>query len=121
MARGGMAVQHQLTSITGAPAGVEIQHRGQATIGLPFESVQMLFVKSTNRVSGVMTFIIEQPEEKAPVERLSEAFSPSQKLCASRGLTPQPADRSEEHTSELQSRGHLVCRLLLEKKKEQSQ
>src|SRR2546422_8103393 len=28
-----------------------------------------------------------------------------------------PADRSEEHTSELQSRLHLVCRLLLEKKK----
>src|SRR2546429_3877735 len=27
-------------------------------------------------------------------------------------------DRSEEHTSELQSRLHLVCRLLLEKKKE---
>src|SRR5690625_7476898 len=26
--------------------------------------------------------------------------------------------RSEEHTSELQSRGHLVCRLLLEKKNE---
>src|SRR5437660_8924912 len=25
-------------------------------------------------------------------------------------------ERSEEHTSELQSRGHLVCRLLLEKK-----
>src|SRR3989442_4831003 len=29
---------------------------------------------------------------------------------------PQPARRSEEHTSELQSRPHLVCRLLLEKK-----
>src|SRR5690625_5699538 len=28
--------------------------------------------------------------------------------------------RSEEHTSELQSRGHLVCRLLLEKKKEKN-
>src|SRR5207253_6593162 len=28
-----------------------------------------------------------------------------------------PPSRSEEHTSELQSRGHLVCRLLLEKKK----
>src|SRR5690625_6818069 len=28
--------------------------------------------------------------------------------------------RSEEHTSELQSRGHLVCRLLLEKKKAQA-
>src|SRR5215510_7435371 len=32
--------------------------------------------------------------------------------------TPLPVmERSEEHTSELQSRGHLVCRLLLEKKK----
>src|SRR5439155_25355796 len=31
---------------------------------------------------------------------------------------PEPERRrSEEHTSELQSRGHLVCRLLLEKKK----
>src|SRR5690625_7024819 len=29
------------------------------------------------------------------------------------------SERSEEHTSELQSRGHLVCRLLLEKKKKQ--
>src|SRR5207253_7541158 len=28
----------------------------------------------------------------------------------------EPLWRSEEHTSELQSRGHLVCRLLLEKK-----
>src|SRR5690625_5784194 len=28
--------------------------------------------------------------------------------------------RSEEHTSELQSRGHLVCRLLLEKKTKQT-
>src|SRR5690625_4728904 len=32
-------------------------------------------------------------------------------------LTAKSAARSEEHTSELQSRGHLVCRLLLEKKK----
>src|SRR2546429_3346013 len=32
---------------------------------------------------------------------------------------PQSAVRSEEHTSELQSRLHLVCRLLLEKKKNQ--
>src|SRR5207253_10986792 len=34
-------------------------------------------------------------------------------LCAEKAM------RSEEHTSELQSRGHLVCRLLLEKKKGQ--
>src|SRR3712207_8637232 len=31
---------------------------------------------------------------------------------------PRPAARSEEHTSELQSRQYLVCRLLLEKKKQ---
>src|SRR5258707_8771893 len=31
----------------------------------------------------------------------------------------QAEDRSEEHTSELQSRQYLVCRLLLEKKKKQ--
>src|SRR5690625_5954098 len=35
--------------------------------------------------------------------------------CKSAGVS---IPRSEEHTSELQSRGHLVCRLLLEKKKE---
>src|SRR5712671_6591316 len=33
------------------------------------------------------------------------------------GMVPSPSDRSEEHTSELQSPDHLVCRLLLEKKK----
>src|SRR6266508_4500710 len=32
-------------------------------------------------------------------------------------VLPATRERSEEHTSELQSRGHLVCRLLLEKKK----
>src|SRR5436305_9700616 len=32
-------------------------------------------------------------------------------------VTEDPIMRSEEHTSELQSRPHLVCRLLLEKKK----
>src|SRR5690625_1288502 len=34
-----------------------------------------------------------------------------------KGAGKTPYSRSEEHTSELQSRGHLVCRLLLEKKK----
>src|SRR6266498_2396137 len=33
------------------------------------------------------------------------------------GLAGELVARSEEHTSELQSRPHLVCRLLLEKKK----
>src|SRR3989449_1634421 len=37
-----------------------------------------------------------------------------------RAVRFDPGERSEEHTSELQSRLHLVCRLLLEKKKEQN-
>src|SRR5436305_2268130 len=35
-----------------------------------------------------------------------------------RGCVRSTPTRSEEHTSELQSRPHLVCRLLLEKKKQ---
>src|SRR5437660_4944409 len=37
-----------------------------------------------------------------------------------KALTDAFGKRSEEHTSELQSRGHLVCRLLLEKKKKKN-
>src|SRR5690625_6177979 len=36
------------------------------------------------------------------------------------GANGDNCPRSEEHTSELQSRGHLVCRLLLEKKNNES-
>src|SRR5690625_6115388 len=47
-----------------------------------------------------------------------EAAASSQKLGKEVAvLEAAPRLRSEEHTSELQSRGHLVCRLLLEKKK----
>src|SRR6266508_5870276 len=43
---------------------------------------------------------------------------PGSNLCCRRAIAaPCRRWRSEEHTSELQSRGHLVCRLLLEKKK----
>src|SRR5207244_8845403 len=41
-------------------------------------------------------------------------------LSSAHGQRADPA-RSEEHTSELQSPDHLVCRLLLEKKKQQHQ
>src|SRR5258708_18377790 len=42
------------------------------------------------------------------------------KCCgAGSGRSPRVEARSEEHTSELQSPDHLVCRLLLEKKKKQ--
>ena len=38
-------------------------------------------------------------------------------ICLTPFITMAVQYRSEEHTSELQSRPHLVCRLLLEKKK----
>src|SRR5437899_5524391 len=41
----------------------------------------------------------------------------SRRYFSPRRILPSPSSRSEEHTSELQSLRHLVCRLLLEKKK----
>src|SRR5437870_10868250 len=43
-----------------------------------------------------------------------------ERLAVVTAFVRPPPMRSEEHTSELQSRGHLVCRLLLEKKKKKS-
>src|SRR5437870_9178527 len=48
---------------------------------------------------------------------MAEPESPSGELVLAFDRVPNGLGRSEEHTSELQSRGHLVCRLLLEKKK----
>src|SRR5438552_9147589 len=49
------------------------------------------------------------------------SYPAGENVCPSRKLPPSLAAadhiRSEEHTSELQSPDHLVCRLLLEKKK----
>src|SRR5687768_17862419 len=55
-----------------------------------------------------------------PTITTSTPFSPSSMpftRSSSDGTPGTPSRRSEEHTSELQSRLHLVCRLLLEKKK----
>src|SRR5688572_32979428 len=49
----------------------------------------------------------------------TEELNPTIDITARR-VVIDPADRSEEHTSELQSQSNLVCRLLLEKKKIQS-
>src|SRR5207253_9419958 len=71
------------------------------------------------------------PESEHPGQTRLECRSRTAISCDSRERREQhfrrPAEmllaslaaitRSEEHTSELQSRGHLVCRLLLEKKK----
>src|SRR5699024_12277114 len=53
---------------------------------------------------GLRAEVWEDPRGTAPI-------------IVPRGVVDSPAQRSEEHTSELQSRFDLVCRLLLEKKK----
>src|ERR1035441_4762089 len=57
--------------------------------------------------------VISSPASPIPTNRRSPPRSPS----TPPGRRPNRAWRSEEHTSELQSLRHLVCRLLLEKKK----
>src|SRR3712207_7210412 len=52
--------------------------------------------------------LMSQPSITQPV--------PSSSRKSARKVSSQPKKRSEEHTSELQSRQYLVCRLLLEKK-----
>src|SRR3712207_7696518 len=56
---------------------------------------------------------------RAPDARPSRRRRPAAALCGPETATPgETSFRSEEHTSELQSRQYLVCRLLLEKKKQ---
>src|SRR5690349_23164750 len=52
---------------------------------------------------------------RPPSDRVGSLSGTGQAMTS--GLTPKLGTRSEEHTSELQSRRDLVCRLLLEKKK----
>src|SRR6202000_3495140 len=49
--------------------------------------------------------------------RSTSSTAPSSAKTRPLDQEPDPVERSEEHTSELQSPDHLVCRLLLEKKK----
>src|SRR2546429_6715672 len=61
----------------------------------------------------------EQPERGSKPRRALQ--QPAGLRRGRAGPGPVAARRSEEHTSELQSRLHLVCRLLLEKKKKHKQ
>src|SRR2546422_3833381 len=57
-------------------------------------------------------FRSQTPSDEAVVQAIRD--------LRARGIKIMLKPRSEEHTSELQSRLHLVCRLLLEKKKTRS-
>src|SRR3712207_7658635 len=73
-----------------------------------------LFV-AASRPDLVATLTLVSPA--MPVYRVPRAFSRTLLLLLLPGIPALAERRSEEHTSELQSRQYLVCRLLLEKKK----
>src|SRR2546421_7473943 len=70
------------------------------------------FKSRTNRCAEMCA---EKPLESKPSS--PSTIRAALKTEVARTLRRAPEKRSEEHTSELQSRSDLVCRLLLEKKK----
>src|SRR3712207_7146894 len=71
--------------------------------------------RSSSALGSASASTPSPPSVRSSVRRPATTASPP----SSRAAPPTPAPRSEEHTSELQSRQYLVCRLLLEKKKNQ--
>src|SRR5690606_41472112 len=61
--------------------------------------------------------LVADPDRSGHRLRLFHPFSPHNGCRPFRLKSAHARQRSEEHTSELQSRENLVCRLLLEKKK----
>src|SRR2546430_7412337 len=57
---------------------------------------------------------------RIPIADAAEELGGARVLAAIQRLPRGAVERSEEHTSELQSQSNLVCRLLLEKKKKVS-
>src|SRR2546429_5271705 len=87
----------------------------QMKFGVVFFDALRLFKRASCRADAE-TQIPQRPRklgDQRP-EFLLGALAPKQKKNVEVGIGEK---RSEEHTSELQSRLHLVCRLLLEKKK----
>src|SRR2546422_8067771 len=77
-----------------------------------FRSTQSLF--TTAKVIGIIALCIAAFTVPATYRATAMGAAPA---VETRSFLSALALRSEEHTSELQSRLHLVCRLLLEKKK----
>src|SRR5690625_6546962 len=88
-----------------------------AMAGILYEPENALYTMLTLYITTLVIDAIHTRHEKVTAMIITRKAPALQKAIHEklvRGITILP--RSEEHTSELQSRGHLVCRLLLEKK-----
>src|SRR2546422_5862180 len=94
-------VGSRLTSATRAPASLASEAKDAAGYTIP--DVPMMSSTSHERTA-----------EELRSRSTGSSDSPNHTMCGR--SSPSHLGRSEEHTSELQSRLHLVCRLLLEKK-----
>src|SRR5258708_23916119 len=68
-----------------------------------------------------LTGTLRQPARRnllRPIASSTERCASAARVCGAKSIPTPKFSRSEEHTSELQSPDHLVCRLLLEKKTE---
>src|SRR3712207_8592729 len=71
-----------------------------------------------NQVAVAMKHVREElPDLQRLRPEASAALAATLDRATAKSTADRHPDRSEEHTSELQSRQYLVCRLLLEKKK----
>src|SRR5690625_5450099 len=80
------------------------------------ERIQSANILLTNKVVIDRRTIEENPQIKMILILATGTNNVDLEAAKEHGI-PVSNIRSEEHTSELQSRGHLVCRLLLENKK----
>src|SRR5690625_6318714 len=86
---------------------------------MTFTVSRMIIPKMTARVVSSGRVIGPSRSISADCATTTKSFVSRRRSSIRDGdaATSRVSARSEEHTSELQSRGHLVCRLLLEKKK----
>src|SRR5258708_16746972 len=84
-----------------------------------FRSVCLGSIYTKSGDARIVSFLVENIENDS-LDRLTRIDSYLSLLTVERALEIdiEHRERSEEHTSELQSPDHLVCRLLLEKKKQ---
>src|SRR5215510_5386649 len=105
-------------AVSAVPVTATFEHRAVTMILAELSALTNQIEPSasaTSRRRPSSSVSISLTAQLSPPER---ARTPAQTVAMLRARScPLATSRSEEHTSELQSRGHLVCRLLLEKKK----